>query len=74
MATMARAVKLEDDHDIIELSEEQSQELFENAAQSILHMSGEEFVRTWKKNGFGDPDSRPGVLEVAMLMPLQHSA
>lgn len=52
-----------------ELSYEEGRELLESAAKRHLGMSAEEFIRAWRAGKFGDPDDRPEVLEVAMLLP-----
>jgi hypothetical protein len=51
-----------------ELTDEQSWELFDEAAQFYLDMSGEEFLQRWESGEFEDPD-RPEVMSVLMLLP-----
>jgi hypothetical protein len=44
--------------------------VFDRAARKLLGLSGDEFIARWESGGFGsDPDSVPGVMEVAALMP-----
>jgi hypothetical protein len=43
--------------------------LVDRVARRELRMSGEEFLRRWEAGEFGDPDERPEVLRVAMLLP-----
>jgi hypothetical protein len=60
----------DDDVAIDALTPEEAWDLFDRAARSDLHMSGEEFLRRWDAGAFrADPD-RPGVMDVAMLIPL----
>jgi hypothetical protein len=60
----------DDDMAIDALTPEEAWDLFDRAARSDLHMSGEEFLRRWDAGAFrADPD-QPGVMDVAMLIPL----
>lgn len=60
----------DDDVTIDELTPEEAWDVFDSAARNDLHMSGEEFLRRWDEGAFrADPD-RPGVMDVAMLIPL----
>ena len=44
--------------------------IFESAAKQYLGMSGDEFLKAWDSGAFGsDPDSRRGVMDVAILLP-----
>lgn len=51
------------------LNRDQWMALVDRAAQRELGMSGDEFVRRLKAGEFGDPDDRPEVMRVAMLLP-----
>lgn len=60
----------DDDVAIDGLTPEEAWDVFDRAAQNDLHMSGEEFLRRWDAGAFrADPD-QPGVMDVAMLIPL----
>ncbi|MDP9481191.1 MAG: hypothetical protein M3R38_36920 [Actinomycetota bacterium] len=56
-----------------ELSKEESREMFDRQAQRYLGISGDEFLRAWDAEEYGDPDDRsknaPGVMRLAMLLP-----
>jgi hypothetical protein len=55
---------------IREMTASELNSAFERAAQVLLGISGDEFISKWNSGGFGsDPDSLPGVMEVAALMP-----
>jgi hypothetical protein len=43
--------------------------LVDRAARRSLNMSGEEFIRRWNAGEFGDPDERPEVMRIGMLLP-----
>ena len=51
------------------LSRDEGKKLLDRQARKCLHMSGEEFVRSWKAKEFEDPD-RPEIMRVAFLLPL----
>jgi hypothetical protein len=52
-----------------EMSTEEFKALFDRTARARLGMSGIEFVEKWESGYFDpDPDSIPGVMEVAFLM------
>jgi hypothetical protein len=52
------------------LTPEEAWDVFDRAARDDLSMSGEEFLRRWDAGAFrADPD-QPGVMDVAMLIPL----
>ena len=55
--------------EIRELTYEEGWELLDREARRCLDMDAEEFVRAWEAGEFGEPDDRPEVLEVAMLLP-----
>lgn len=48
---------------------EDARELFDEATQEHLGMSGEEFLRRWDAGEFADDPDRPEVIEVAVLIP-----
>jgi hypothetical protein len=58
------------DIDVHELTPEEGRELLDGMARSYLGMSGEEFVRAWDAGEFEDDPDRPGLMRVAMLVPL----
>jgi len=64
---MGRTVAAEDRH-IRELSDTEAWELFDNAANEYLNVSGEEFLYRWKSGYYEDPD-QPDVMSVIMLLP-----
>jgi hypothetical protein len=68
---MGRTVAREDRH-IRELDDAQSWELFDNAAQHYLGISGEEFLARWDSGYYEDPD-QPEVMSVVMLLPFARS-
>ena len=43
--------------------------LVDRVARRELGISGEEFIRRWEAGEYGDPDERPEVMRVAMLLP-----
>lgn len=54
---------------IEELTREDGQRLFDQAARHYLGMSGEEFLKVWKAGQYEDVDTFE-VMAVAMLLPL----
>lgn len=53
------------------ISEEQALAIFDSTARHYTGMSGLEFLEAWSSGKFGpDPDSQPGVMEVASLIPI----
>lgn len=69
--TMERTVAREDKH-IRELDAAQSWELFDNAAQHYLGISGEEFISRLESGYYEDLDQLD-VMSVLMLLPFAHS-
>ena len=60
----------DDDVAIDALTPEEAWDVFDRAARNDLRMSGKEFLRRWDVGAFcADPD-QPGVMDVAMLIPL----
>lgn len=51
------------------MSTEEAFDVFDKAARRFLKMSGKEFLDKWNNGFFTDPDSIPGVMEVASLIP-----
>jgi hypothetical protein len=51
-----------------ELTDEQSWELFDEAARYYLGMGGEAFIESWESGEFEDPDD-PAIMSVLMLLP-----
>ena len=52
-----------------EMSAEEAFDVFDKASRMLLKMSGSEFLEKWNGGYFSpDPDSIPGVMEVASLM------
>jgi len=43
--------------------------VLDSAARYFLGLSGEEFMEKWQSGYYADPDSIPGVMEVASLIP-----
>jgi hypothetical protein len=55
----------------IPIEQDEALEIFDRAARYFLNMSGPEFLDAWSAHRFGDdPDTVPGVMEVASLIPL----
>lgn len=57
-----------EERDIRELDDAQSWDLFDDAAQHYLALSGEEFLERWDAGYYEDPD-QPEVMSVVMLLP-----
>ena len=57
------------DRQIRMLNRDQWMGLVDRAARRELGMSGDEFIRRWEAGEFRDPDERPEVMRVAMLLP-----
>ncbi len=55
--------------EVVEASPDQARDLLDHAAQRLLGMSGEEFRRAWAAGELDGEPERPGVAEVAMLLP-----
>lgn len=54
-----------------ELSRDEAWKVFDAAARRYLHISGDDFVRNWERHAYDpDPDDHPGVMQVAVLLPL----
>jgi hypothetical protein len=51
-------------------TDEEAAALFEKIAQRYLGISGEEFIRRWDSGYYGPDADRPGVMDVAMSLPL----
>lgn len=69
LRNIAGEVTTEPDVDVRDLSVEEGRQLLDEQARRYLHMSGAEFARRWVA-GELDPDARPDVMRVAMLLPL----
>ena len=52
------------------LTPEEAWEIFDEAAQYYLQMSGQEFIKAWETGKFDDDLDRPAVALVAMLRPV----
>jgi hypothetical protein len=53
------------------LNKVQARRVFNAAARRYLKISGTEFLRRWDAGEFNvDPDTQPGVVQVAVLLPL----
>lgn len=70
---MERSTVAREDRHIRELDDEQSWQLFDEAAQHYLGVSGSEFLARWEAGDFEDPD-RPEVMSVIMLLPFALSS
>ena len=60
-------------HDGVEVQEittEQGWEIFDEAAQRELGMTGEAFLSAWDAGKLDDIADRPDVMRVVMLLPL----
>ena len=56
--------------EVIFLTEDEAEALFEKETQRHLGMSGDEFVCAWESGGFDDDPDQPDIMYVAMLLPL----
>ena len=43
--------------------------LFDQLARDTVSMSGDEFIRRLRAGEFGDPDERPEIMRLALLIP-----
>lgn len=69
-AVPPRASRSQPSAEAPEYTPEEGRAIFDGAAQRLLHMSGDEFLRRWDAGEFADDPDRPEVIEVAMLVPL----
>lgn len=54
-----------------EIGDDDARTIFDAAAQRHLHMTGAQFLAAWDRGEFEpDPDSKQGVMDVAILLPL----
>jgi hypothetical protein len=65
MATAGRMAVLSE---VIEITATEVEEAVDSAARLLLGISGAEFTRRWNDGYYPDPDSVPGVIEVASLL------
>jgi hypothetical protein len=56
--------------DTRELTRQEGEAIFDEAARRHLKMSGAEFLRKWDAKEFGDDPDQPGIMDVAFLLPL----
>lgn len=54
---------------VIECTREEGLEIFDNAAQKCMHMSGKEFLEAWDAGLFSGIEDTPSIIRVAMLIP-----
>jgi len=52
-----------------EITPEEGRAIFDEASRHYLDMSGEEFLRRWDAGEYRGDADRPGVIDVAMLIP-----
>lgn len=52
-----------------ELTDEEAWELFDEAAEFYLGMSGAKFLELWESGYYDEDPDRPEVMSVAMLLP-----
>ncbi len=52
-----------------EMTWEEGYALLDLEAHRYLNMSADEFIRKFNAGEFDDPDDKPGVMSVAMLLP-----
>jgi hypothetical protein len=52
-----------------ELSRDEGRELFDRKARQYLGVSGDDFIRGLEAGEYGDPDERPEVMRLIMLLP-----
>ena len=60
----------ESEVEIREVSPEEAWEIFDQAAQYYLKMSGRDFLDRWDSGQFGDPDDQPDIMPVVALLPI----
>lgn len=53
-----------------EITRQEGTAIFDEVARRHLNMSGAEFLRKWDAKEFGDDPDQPGVMDVAILLPL----
>jgi hypothetical protein len=53
-----------------EIGQDEAVSMLDTAAKRYLHISGSEFVQAWEEGRWPDPDSVPGGMRVAGLLPL----
>ena len=52
-----------------EVSREEGLEIIDRQARRYLGISGEEFLRRWRRGEYGAHLDQPGVMDLVMLLP-----
>ena len=65
--------KTEDFPLVREATLEEGQAMLDRSARRHLRISGEEFLRRWRRGDYTNDLDAPGVQEVAMLLPIAES-
>lgn len=52
------------------ITKEEGMTILDQEARRLFSMSGEEFIHAWESGEFDDDPDGPGVMRVAMLIPL----
>ena len=60
----------QDDAPLEFFTDEEAAALFEHMAQHYLGISGDEFVERWDSGYYSEDPDRPGIMDMAMLIPL----
>jgi hypothetical protein len=55
---------------IRELTREEARALLDREARRYLGISGEAFIQAWNDGKFDEDPDQPGIMQVAMLLPL----
>jgi hypothetical protein len=56
--------------EVREYTEEEAHEYFDAMARFHLNISGDEFRTRWHQGDYDDNPDRPGVITMAMLLPM----
>ena len=52
------------------ITKEEGMQILDQEARRLFNMSGKEFMDAWESGEFDDDPDGPGVMRVAMLIPL----
>jgi hypothetical protein len=53
----------------VELTTDDARAMFDERAQRLLGMTGEDFLRSWREGAFDEGEERPEVAELIHLAP-----
>lgn len=68
--TVESRIAVKGDSAVDIMTEEEARAAFDCAAQQLLNMSGDEFLRKWVAGDFDRDPDQPGVIDLIMLLPL----